>query len=175
MPSRLGFLVEGPDDRDVITQILEKLRVTFRVRVARGSGNLKRKLPSIRSLMLSSGCTKIIVLKDLNCMDYNEVRSEFEEFTSNNTKICIIIHELESWLLADPIALSNVLHKQIGEISDPENIHDPKSRMRTIFEKSGKRYVPSRDLPEIAGYLNLDAVRRKCKSYLTFETLVRDC
>jgi hypothetical protein len=175
MPSRLGIIVEGPDDASIISQILGKLKTSFKIREARGSGNLKRKLPSYIELLRSSGCTKIIILRDLDCMDYEAVCHEFARYITDVTKLCLAVHELESWLLADHIALSEVLHRPINTINDPESFHDAKLKMKKIFEQSGKNYIPSRDLPKIAEHLNLSAVRERCQSYRGFEGLVRDC
>lgn len=175
MPNRVGFVVEGPDDEIVVKGILEKLRVPFKIRVARGSGNLKRKAASYSELLRSSGCEKIIVIRDLNCDDYDSVRNDLAECLVNDIKLCIPIHEMESWLLADDAALSTVLHSHVSPVSDPESVHDAKARMKEIFEKFGRSYVPLKDLPQITHHLKLDAVRKKCGSYLTFENLVNDC
>ena len=175
MLDRLGFLVEGPGDEKVIAQILGKLGKRFRIRNARGSGNLKRKALSFIRLLTSSNCTKIIILRDLDCMDYEAVQREFSVYLSNKTKLCIVVHELESWLLADNNALSELLGKQVRAIPNPESIHDAKSRMKKIFEKSGKKHIPSRDLPEIARHIDLNVVRKKCESYFRFEALMENC
>jgi len=47
--------------------------------------------------------------------------------------------------------------------------------MKEIFEKLGKKYIPSRDLPEIAKHLDLGFVKEKCESFRRFESLAEDC
>jgi 5S rRNA maturation endonuclease (ribonuclease M5) len=175
MPNRLGCIVEGPDDRDVLTRILQKLGLPCEIRNARGSGNLKRKLNSYIDLLRSSSCKKIIILRDMDCQDHKALSREFAGYVTKDTKFCLAVHELETWLLADHNALSEVIHRRIRPISNPENIHDAKSKMKEIFQKSERTYIPSRDLPEIAEHLNLSVVRGKCASYRRFETLAKDC
>ncbi|MCJ7422653.1 DUF4276 family protein [Candidatus Bathyarchaeota archaeon] len=175
MPSRLGCIVEGPEDKDVLARIFQKLGLPCKILNARGSGNFKRKLSSYIDLLKSSRCNKIVILRDLDCQDQGAVHREFARYDTKDTRFCLAVHELETWLLADHKALSEVLYKQIKPISNPENIHDAKSKMKEIFRKSGKRYMPSRDLPEIAEHLDLRVVRGKCTSYRRFEKLARDC
>jgi hypothetical protein len=175
MPNRVGIIVEGSDDKAVLEHILRRLGVQAKIRVARGSGNLKRKASSYCKILRCSGCDKIVIIRDLNCMDYDSVAREFSACLAADTRLCIPIHELESWLLADQNTLSNLLRSQISQISTPENIHDAKSKIKEIFERSGRTYIPSRDLPQIAERLDLGAVRTKCRSFASFEYSINDC
>ena len=91
--------------------------------------------------------------------------------------ICIIVHELESWLLADENAISKRLGKNVRAVPNPESIHDAKEYLEELLEEAGKKYS-TKYLPklkrEIAKHVNVEKLREKCASFADFEGMVRN-
>ncbi len=176
MSHRVGLVVEGPDDEEVIKKIFEKLhRLQPRVRIARGNGNLRRKIEAYQKLLLGRNCNKIIVLKDLDSANLSELQNEINPKLLRNAKFCVAVQSIESWILADNQALTEVIGHTIRPIYTPEDIGDPKDEIRRIFRQHGKQYIPKRDLPELASKIRLSVVRKRCPSFKRFEESIRDC
>ncbi|MFQ6075089.1 MAG: DUF4276 family protein [Candidatus Bathyarchaeia archaeon] len=164
MSPRYGLIVEGPEDREALKKLFERLRrLRPRVRTARGNGNLRRKIESYIELLLNRNCDKIIVLKDLDDEDLNELQNEVRPRLHENARFCVAVQSIESWFLADDQALAEVLESSISPIHNPEDIREPKDKIRRIFRQHGKPYIAQRDLPELAGKIRLAVLREMSK------------
>lgn len=175
MSRRIGLVVEGRDDKEVIKKIFKKLhRLPPKVRNAKNNGNLRRKIKPYQEL-LSRNCNKIIVLKDLNSANLNELQNEIKPKLYPNANFCVAVQSIESWILADNQALTEVIGKTIKPIHNPEKIRKPKDEIIRIFRHHGRKYIASRDLPELADKMRLSIVRKRCPSFRRFEEALKDC
>ncbi len=87
--------------------------------------------------------------------------------------ICMVVHAIESWLLADEEAISDYLGSKVKELRDPENECKPEEVLEELFKRTGKVYLKGGDAPgEIARRLKLEKVVTKCPSFKNFKALI---
>jgi hypothetical protein len=80
----------------------------------------------------------------------------------------VIVQELETWLLADHDALSQVAPRSISEIRGPlESILDPKRRLQSILSDAGIAYT-AEVARKIAAAANLERTEYRCPTFRTF-------
>ena len=98
------------------------------------------------------------------------------EVLRGSVHICIVVHELESWLLADEDAISKFLGRnaKVKAIANPEDIHDAKEYLDEIFKKAGKTYL-TRVVEGIAYSANVDKIMKKSSSFEDFRNKAEDC
>ncbi len=88
--------------------------------------------------------------------------------------ICIVVHELESCLLADENAISQFLRHKVKITHNPEDIHDAKEYLDEIFKKAGKTYF-TKMAEGIARLANADMIEKNNSSFKEFRSLAEDC
>lgn len=171
----IGFVVEGPSDEKVVKEICRKLTIRAEPRLMRGGYNPRRS-QALSKMLLSGGCDKVIVLKGSHSSDPLRVRREIESkqrFTEK-VRLCIVVHAIESWLIADENAIGDYLGIRIEKIGDPETCCKPEELLEKIFEKKGREYYKNgRDPAEIAKGLSLSEVAEKCASFREFSELLK--
>ena len=86
--------------------------------------------------------------------------------------ICIIVNEIEAWLLADEQVLSEILHYKVKEINKPEQILYAKEELKDIFRKAGKMYL-TKVANKLHQKLIINIVQKKCPSFTAFCKLLR--
>ena len=172
----LGVVVEEPSAESFVKVIAVRLRVRIDTVDARGKGNLNRELDNY--VDLHPNCKKIIVLVDSHCCpDPSVVQSQFA--TSSNdprVHVCVVVHALESWLLADSQALARRLRAtRLRTRSNPESFCQPEEELERLFRIHGKIYIKRRDPSLIAKDLRINVVTRRCPSFRRFIDMLRDC
>ena len=177
---KLGLIVEDYY-AEAIKEICRKISVNPEVRRQRGKIDV-RKAPIYAKELYLNGCKKVIILADANCNLEGErerlvgVYNSLSKELRGSVHICIAVHELESWLLADEDALSKFLGRDIKvkAIANPEEIHNAKKYLGEIFQKAGKKYLPSM-AKEIASLADVDKIIEKIPSFVDFRNKALDC
>ncbi|RLG71402.1 MAG: hypothetical protein DRO11_04540, partial [Methanobacteriota archaeon] len=106
---RIGFVVEEPSDEKIISEIVRRLGVQPDMRVVRGKND--RKIRVFAEMLLEGGCEKVVVVKDGDCLELEDVEEERNKIRSRlglqGVEVCVVVDEIEAWLLADEKAISN--------------------------------------------------------------------
>ena len=174
---KVGLIVEGNNDEVAIEKLCKKIGITPEIRKQRGRINV-RKACSYAKDLIFKGCEKVIILSDAHCNKGKERERlrEVYKFCSdlkNKIHICIVVNELESWLIADAEALSSYIGCTI-KTGNPEEVHDAKGHLRETFKKVGKVYYTT-TAREIAERIDIYEVLKKCPSFGEFYNRVKDC
>ena len=178
---KVGLVVEDKHT-EAIKEISKKLGVKPIIRRQRGRINVRKASAFAKELLVN--CEKVIILGDADCNEegerkrLQEIYKSLPEGLRESVHICIIVHELESWLLADENAISKVIGKNVKPVENPESIHDAKEYLEELLlEEAGKKYS-TKYLPklkkEIAKHVNVEKLREKCASFADFEGMVRN-
>ncbi len=172
---KVGLVVED-EHTEAIKEIGKKLGIKPIIRRQRGRINVRKASAFAKELLRS--CEKVIILGDADCDEkgererLQEIYKSLPEGLRRCVHICIIVHELESWLLADENAISKVIGKNVKPVENPESIHDAKEYLEGLFEKGGKKQHLLAE--EIAKHVNVEKLREKCASFADFERMVRN-
>ena len=172
---KVGLVVEDKHT-EAIKEISKKLGVKPIIRRQRGRINVRKASAFAKELLVN--CEKVIILGDADCSEERErerlqrIYEHLPEVLRRRVHICIVVHELESWLLADENAISRVLGKNVKLVKNPESIHDAKEYLEGLFEKGGKKQHLLAE--EIAKHVNVEKLREKCASFADFERMVRN-
>ena len=172
---KVGLVVEDKHT-EAIKEIGKKLGIKPIIRRQRGRINVRKASAFANELLRS--CEKVIILGDADCDEKRErerlqrIYEHLPEGLRRSVHICIIVHELESWLLADENAISRVLGKNVKPVENPERIHNAKEYLEGLFEKGGKKQHLLAE--EIAKHVNVKKLKEKCASFADFERKVRN-
>jgi hypothetical protein len=86
----------------------------------------------------------------------------------------IIVQELETWLLADSEALSQVTGRSISEITESlEAIMELKERLKNILSDANMAYT-TEIARKIAAATRLEILEYRCPSFQVFRQALRD-
>lgn len=144
---KLGFIAEGATEKiilesDDFKNLLLELRIDFIPEIidAEGNGNLlPHNIEKHSQILLDKGATLVIILTDLDadtCITQTKERIRPLE----NHIVIVSIKQIESWFLADTIAIRRFLNNDKFEDVNPE-IHslpfDEIKRIRTEFVGRG--------------------------------------
>ena len=147
----IGLVVEEPSCQKFVEKIAERVGTSIDVVCAHGRGNLKRKLDDYVSLL--EELPKVIVLVDSHCCpNPSQVENEFVPSARHHTNVhvCVVVHALESWLLADSTALSRKFRaRSIRTPNSPESICKPEEELQRIYRRFNKVYRKTREPPLI--------------------------
>jgi len=139
---KVGLVVEDKHT-EAIKEISKKLGVKPIIRRQRGRISVKKASAFAKELLVN--CEKVIILGDADCNEEGErerlqrIYEHLPEGLRERVYICIVVPELESWLLADENAISRVLGKNVKPVENPEKIHNAKEYLEGLFEKGGKK------------------------------------
>jgi hypothetical protein len=89
----------------------------------------------------------------------------------------LVVHALESWLMADERAVAQVLGPgaKVKPVTNPEGICKPKRHLSAIFDKAGKDFDHVRDDPKIAKAVeDVNQIKQRCPSFAKFSEAVLD-
>ncbi|HBX51255.1 MAG: hypothetical protein A2275_17845 [Bacteroidetes bacterium RIFOXYA12_FULL_35_11] len=160
---KYGFIFEchldGPDYK-VVKHIVENWmsqKIQFEPVTPGDKGALLEQCADSVEMLLRTKCDKVIIVWDLmpkftncNCIveERNLIRQQLidKNISLDKVEFIGIVHELESWLIADVSALERVLSTtahpvKISKIQNPDREPNPKGKLRKIFkEKRGLDY-----------------------------------
>jgi exonuclease I len=167
MSLKVGVIVEGESDFEILRKI-EGLELGRKDLRSVGKEPSPEKVRAYARILKSENKEKVILLKDLNCQEYEKAMQKYSGISEVN-EVCIVIHEIEGWLLADEEALAKVLRvKKVESLANPEEIHDPKRKLIELFKRyKGREYKETMDGPRIAQHLRIEKAKR-CKSFENF-------
>ncbi len=181
----VGLVVEGVYDEAALAEFARKC-VSPEVKiVCRPCGNafqLMKKFPGFfedfRHVNQGSPVDKAIVIRDADQQNPSELIARMEDrITGRNypfpRKILVIVEELEAWLLADERAVSDITKKRQAVIRRPEEIVDPKARLKTIL--SDARIVYTHEVARtIAAAADVDVIESRCPWFRRFRQSLID-
>ena len=177
----IGVIVEGTSDEKVIREITHKLGVPVEIRRSKRGAKIQSPTKTKTfAVELLSHCEKVVILKDSHCADPHEKEHALEEKLKDlgvsfdgTVRICMVVHAIESWLLADDEAIGDYLRSEVRDIYNPENECKPDKVLNEIFKRYGLDYFKGGEAPrEIAKRLSLDKVIKKCPSFIKFKTFI---
>jgi len=177
----IGFVVEGPSDEKVVEEICQKLQILQKIKKMRKAMN-PRKVKAFADFLLDQNCENVIILKDSHCSDPENIEKNLRDRLieeslrdkiDREVRICIVVHAIESWLLADEEAIGDYLRSKVKGIHNPENECQPEDVLDGIFKKNNREYLKGGEAPrEIAKRLSLEKVAKKCPSFIKFKTFI---
>lgn len=169
MSNRRGLIVEGQHDIIVYDALLRKMGYVPRIRQSRGNHRLIRKVSVFVEMLKDKGFSKIIALKDLDSRTMQDVEKECSGFPPD-IPLCVATQTMEAWLLADEGALRQQFRNpKVRAINHPEDLDNPKSELRRIYQENQKKYIAKNALPKILNVISLQKIREKCPSFVVFE------
>jgi Domain of unknown function (DUF4276) len=184
MPTKFGIIAEDVSDVDVVKSLAKKLTgkaISASHFVGKGCGSMVRKAPGWCKSFERKGCTRILLVHDLDRHDLFKLTSRLEQVLEQNSNLdCAVIvpvEEIEAWLLSDMVAIANTfkLKKSPKGVNHPESIQSPKEYIQDLVWKASERkvqYVNSIHNRLIAERINIANVSRKCPSFKGFADFV---
>ncbi len=182
MPT-FGLVVEGRYDQAVLKELIQKCapdHVEVIGRPCGDVGKLMRRFPGfLQEFRYRGDVNKALVVRDAGKKDPKKIKSRMEVMISNRNypfpvKLLVIVQELEAWLLADESAISSVTQKQVARIQNPENVTDPKERLKRLLSEARISYTDE-IARRIAANTKVDTVESRCPSFKKFQEAVVDC
>ena len=185
---RIAIIAEGPIDFEVSEIFLRKVQIVSPtdqepVRLPLTQLPLRKHLKALSGRQGDplERVDKAIVLKDSGSSTCQQVVSGLQQQIAGANwpfpvKLGSAVREIESWLLADNQALSNITRLPCNPIYNPESIQDPKQVLRNILERASPRQDYGLDKArEIADRMNLQIARSNCPSLDHFINSAHDC
>jgi hypothetical protein len=181
-----GILAEAWSDFHALRNLLRSIKGDWGLPVVgkgydHGVGELLRKAARDIRLYARRGCTRIILCADADGPDPGPIRLRIEQEVvrpagvSIATCVVVPVQEFESWILADVEKIKMVFKRLNAKpIAHPERQNSPKEFLRRLSrdKKARPRYDPSVHNEEIAKYLDVRVVSRKCPSFRPFYDFV---
>jgi hypothetical protein len=130
------------------------------------------------------GVEKALVIRDCNGASPEDVEGRMTEKIANRNYsfprgvgLCAVRREMETWLLSDGQAISQVALARGGRRVEQvqgtlEDVVDPKAKLVKVLSKAGLTYT-SVVCEEIARETRLAILRYRCPSFRSFESKVR--
>jgi hypothetical protein len=185
-----GLIVEGVYDEAVLTECIHKC-VGFDVdvisRVCGPKGSLMSRftgfLEEFRYVKHGSHVDKALVVRDADKKAPGALIAAMKARIARRTYpfpvyCLVIVQELETWLLADSAALSQVTREygggSVAEINEPlEGIVDPKARLQRLL--SGAKVPYTKEAArKIAVAIRLEKIEERCPNFRSFRQAVAD-
>lgn len=167
-------LVEGVTDRGAARAVGKRMRT--RVRTYLMYENTIGKLGIVKAN--ATRYDKFVLLKDLHTFYKQSLRrlhsglcNAMNGSLRDRITLVIVMHEIESWFLADSVALGKVFNCRIGtEIHNPEDIQNAAEELdNLLMRRCGKRYYKSQKVAEyIMKNADFEKVSRKAPSFKRF-------
>lgn len=167
---RIGFIVEGPSDGLVIKTLLKDTDIIPMIRVLEGSKVLTDS-SWVTGHLYEAGAKLVLALKDSHCCpDVNKYKEWVCQRMGSvqGLTVCIVVHAIESWLLADEEALRDYLRGSIQTQHTPEKHCKPEEILNDLFHQHGRTYFKRSDAPAIASRVRKDIVKGRCPSFACF-------
>lgn len=156
---KFGFIfecwIDGPDFK-VLKHLVNTIKsdVAFEAVTSGDKMTLLEECADNVDLFLKTGCDKVFIVWDLmpkyancNCIveERNLIRQQLidKNISLDKVEFIGIVHELESWLIADITAVERVLSTEahpvtLSTIRHPDRETNPKGKLRKIFKANGR-------------------------------------
>jgi hypothetical protein len=144
---KLGFIVEGNTEKilfrsEAFSNYMKSLGIDFIPEIidAKGNGNLlPQHITEFTEILKDKGATKIFIIADLETAEC--VTKTKERISPGEIHQCIISKKaIESWFLADTLAMRNYLGSNDYACENPEEIENPFEeikKQRLTFKNKG--------------------------------------
>jgi hypothetical protein len=182
----IGVIVEGVFDAAALPELIRKCctdDIHIETRVCRFASQLMRRrlsfLEEFRYVVQGSPVDKALIIRDADGKNPNALVHRLN--VTINTRSypfpvisVIIVQELETWLLADSAALSQVTGKSISEITELlETLIAPKQRLQNILSAARVPYTKE-VARKIAAVSHLEILEYRCPSFRVFRQALRN-
>ncbi len=182
-----GVIAEDPTDIEILQVLIRRLSNNSSLRIKGkgygGCGEMLQKGAKQLQLFADFGCKRFVVCYDADGPNAKSRQQEAMEKIISPSKLpapdCLAlvpVQEIEAWILADlDQAVPHVIPSwKPAPISGPESISSPKEHLTQLSRGSNKkpRYAYTIHNPQVARYLNLQTVSRKCPSFRPLEQFV---
>ena len=149
----VGLVVEGFYDEAVLKELIQKCTASDVDIICRPCGNapqLLKQFPGFleefRHAKQGSHVDKAVVIRDADRKNPQELIARMEGRIAGRkypfpTRLLVIVQELEAWLLADEHAISGVTGRTHAATPRPEELIDPKEKLRRILLDSNIIYT----------------------------------
>jgi len=177
---RVGVIAEDQSDVDVVDELLAKVttrKYVIKRFLGHGSGRVVGKCSEWARVLRDQGCTRLIVVYDLDTGNLPEVRARLRgalgQCPITRHTIIIPVREIEAWLLADEVSIARIAkpRRVPRPIPNPERFMRPKETLRDLIERLSERritYVNTIHNKQLAKHAALVRVRR-CMSFQDLE------
>lgn len=186
MPT-FGLVVEGAYDEVVLAELIRKCVTDQTEIVARSCGGpIMNKFPglleSFRYVKQGTHVDKALVIRDANGNDPIELIQIMRGKIANRqypfpVKCVVIVRALETWLLADDEAISQVTQeyasRTVASINETlETLPNPKERLKQLL--AGVAYT-SEVARKIATAVDIERLKYRCPGFGRFQEAILDC
>lgn len=88
-----------------------------------------------------------MVVRDGDCLRLDDVKDKRNEIRIElgleRVEVCVVVDEMEGWLLADEKAIGNYIGLDLHRFGAPEEIKKPSREIKNIFRRVGRNYLKS--------------------------------
>lgn len=174
-----GLVVEGIYDEAALKELIQKCVSEELNIISRSCGNapqLMKRFPGFleefKHAKEGSNVDRAIVIRDADRKDPRELIARMQDKISGHTYIfpvrpLVVVQELEAWLLADEQAMSAVTGRKQAPIHRPEEIPDPKGKLKSILSDANIGYTPE-IARKIAERADVATIESRCAWFKQF-------
>jgi len=182
----IGIIVEGDFDAAALPEFIHKCigdDVEVIARRCHSKSQLMRKFPGFlegfRHDKQGMPVDKALIIRDADTKEPHALISAMKEKYINRTypfpvEPVIIVQELETWLLADGQALSQVSGRSVPDLTERlEDLENPKERLQKILSDARVLYT-SEVARSIAAATRLERLEYRCPHFQVFRQALGD-
>ena len=184
-----GLIAEDDSDVEMLKILIRRLAYNSSLPINQkgydGCGQMLRKGAARLRLLADLGCTRFVVCYDADGPDRAAREKELVEKVIGPSKLArascltlVPVQEIEAWIFADvDQAVPHVISSwHPDDVTNPEGIPSPKEELerRSRDSKRRPRYAYTTHNPQVARYLDLDRVSKKCPAFRVLERFVRN-
>ena len=189
MPT-FGLVVEGIYDEAVLKELIKKCAPSEVEVIPRVCGSREKLLKMFPTLLddfqgitkTGTNIEKALVIRDADNKNPEHLIARMNSKISNRSyssysfhvKLLVVVQKLEAWLLADENALSAVTGRRVARVQNPENLSDPKERLRRVLSEA-RIYYTDEIARKIAASAKVAIIESRCPSFKKFREAVLDC
>lgn len=173
-----GVLAEADSDANTIAVIVRRLTLRDNLPIARevfnGKSLLFKKGAAALRVLAMRGVAKAIVCVDADGPTDADVRNRIEREIIRASSVefpaaaIVPVQEIEAWILADIVSVQRIFTSWRPKAEqNPEAIASPKERLVSLSrdQRARPRFDPKVHNEQIARYLDLEVVARRCPSF----------
>lgn len=181
-----GLVVEGNYDEAALKEFVQKCASSDVDIMCRRCGNapqLMKRFPGFleefRHGKEGSDVDKAMVVRDADRKNPAELIGRMQSKISNRNyrfpvKLLVIVEELEAWFLADEAAISAVTGRKPRVTRNPENLSNPKERLRKLLSDANIGYTHE-IARKLAAGARVEVLTARCPSFKKFYEAITDC
>ena len=179
----VGIIVEGDYDAAVLSEFIRKCIADNVEVIARPCGRsvmqrFRGFLEEFRYLKRGAPVDKALVIRDADNRDPQVLISAMTTRYADRSypfpvTPFVIVQELETWLLADNHALSQICNRMVPDIQATlEEIENPKERLQRVLSQANTNYTKE-TARKIAEATNLERLAYRCPGFRSFRRALR--